>query len=1071
MAENIMQNTILLKRAQAAVLSRDFPTATRIFRGLLRNDPENTQLLNELGSLYVKSGEDERAIPLYKEVVRLEPKNVNALNSLGAIYRRLNRYNESIEVLTQALLVDENNSQIYYNLGFTYKLLGKNKEAIQCFSTVVDENPNDVLAFNHLGVIYTQTGEYEKAVSSFKRGLKIDPNHPILHLNLAKAYEKTGKIDETFLEYDFALRSKPGWLEAIDGYTELLLKNNSVKAAGDLIESCLRLNPKNVGMHEKMGRVYSKCGRYNDAESEYLKALETDPKNALSLSGLAYVYEKSDKLIESIRVMKILEDIDSENASMLKQFSHILLTAEKYNAASKKIKKVWDMNESDVQTLALLLQYYICRKDEGKTLGCFKKIESIDPGFMNHYLEAAKRYKQIGNVPKAEKYARKYTDNILDDSEGFAFLAMLFEEQEKLHEALENFKKAVEYDGNNVLYRQSVERVNGKLLIQAANAPETNPNEDFVENSEEEVPMGAKDEDFVPEEDIAPVLIEDEDEEKDDGFSFDELEDDEPHSKEMISPEMLDNASEMFDDGENSDDVSFEDLLPDDDPIEAAGNYKENSPFNTRRGASSYGTEEEMALEFEPENIDGTEPYPVYDDEDAVEDDAFGNVFDDYPEEQEAAGVEYENEADIEPVLDEEIDDEELDDEEEIFFDNLEEVPLEENEVYEDKSSEEEYEFEDETVEVESEPEDIPVEMQEEIPDDSLEDVSEEDVEDIPVEEELIDEGVVEESLEEIEELPETEEIEETEEVSETEVIPEEETEESDTVEYLDEDLPIDEGMDDVEDEKPIDFEEEGNESENTTDETETVEEVVEETTEESVPEEEAEIGDADIEEAEIENAEIENVEIENAEIEEAENIADTESIEEEPLEETEVTEETAETEDVTDNMENEEIFESVGDQELDVEQQNESIQESVFEPEISNHQIKSEEFARILDELKDRQMEEKYSPTVEMMKKLRSLSDYLPEDKKNEFTSSKAYLLIDYIIARLEGKPGLLATADLLRKGWVLEEKKKNEPESEKMLAGQVLAYMRSLIRELPDKDISTSLDGTVTKTLSKLS
>ena len=130
--------------------------------------------------------------------------------------------------------VDENNIQIYYNLGFTYKLLGKNKEAIQCFSTVVDENPNDVLAFNHLGVIYTQTGEYEKAVNSFKRGLKIDPNHPILHLNLAKAYEKTGKIDETFLEYDFALRSKPGWLEAIDGYTDLLLKYNSVKTAGDL---------------------------------------------------------------------------------------------------------------------------------------------------------------------------------------------------------------------------------------------------------------------------------------------------------------------------------------------------------------------------------------------------------------------------------------------------------------------------------------------------------------------------------------------------------------------------------------------------------------------------------------------------------------------------------------------------------------------------------------------------------------------------------------------------------------------------------------------------------------------
>ena len=92
MVENDVQKNLILSRAKAAVMSRDFTLASRLYKGLLRTDPENTSLLSELGSLFVKSNQDERALPLYKEIVRLEPQNINALNSLGAIYRRLKKY-------------------------------------------------------------------------------------------------------------------------------------------------------------------------------------------------------------------------------------------------------------------------------------------------------------------------------------------------------------------------------------------------------------------------------------------------------------------------------------------------------------------------------------------------------------------------------------------------------------------------------------------------------------------------------------------------------------------------------------------------------------------------------------------------------------------------------------------------------------------------------------------------------------------------------------------------------------------------------------------------------------------
>ena len=49
------RNNGILDRANAAILSRDFEQAARIYKGLLKSDPQNIELLSSLGNLYVKS--------------------------------------------------------------------------------------------------------------------------------------------------------------------------------------------------------------------------------------------------------------------------------------------------------------------------------------------------------------------------------------------------------------------------------------------------------------------------------------------------------------------------------------------------------------------------------------------------------------------------------------------------------------------------------------------------------------------------------------------------------------------------------------------------------------------------------------------------------------------------------------------------------------------------------------------------------------------------------------------------------------------------------------------------------
>ncbi|HBD68324.1 MAG TPA: hypothetical protein DC014_03520, partial [Treponema sp.] len=602
MPENKMQNKIIYDRAKAAALSRDYALASRLYKGLLSSEPENIEFLLGLGDVYERSGQDANAIPLYREVVRLQPTNVDAFNKLAGVYRRLKRYDDSISMLEQALITDESNVQVYYNLGFTYKLMGKYEDAVQCFTRVIDENPSDVLTYNHLGSIYDAQQDYTKAIAAYQRGLKVDPNHPILHLNLAHAYESTGQIEFAEKEYEAALRSKPGWLDAIDGYAGLLLKKDDAKNAGALVQQAIRLNPQNVKLHTSMGDVYAGQQLFDAAEDEYREALKYDENYAAALSGLANAYESTGKKADALRTMQRLEKIQPESEHVQQEYSAHLLSANKLNAASKKIKQLWDRNSEDVRTLNLLAQYYICKGEDKKAQGCFKKIEVIDPTYTVHLRDAGDRYHQKGRYKKAESMYLKYLESNVNESSSLMKLARNYEKLGLFDKALAYYQMLYARDELNPVYSAAVNRVSA--LCKGSALPQDEKTSEQVEAEDEIIEEAAEseeNEETLADEDIAPDFDEEaEDDAELPEDTFAELADDNTDAEEVLDSDALDSLDE-----EDPKGVDLDDLISDDDSDEDDDFFKDN-PF----GASDTGLptkEEDMDDMFLPEDIEEEE--------------------------------------------------------------------------------------------------------------------------------------------------------------------------------------------------------------------------------------------------------------------------------------------------------------------------------------------------------------------------------------------------------------------------------------------------------------------------------
>ena len=488
------QNSVIIERAKSAILARDYEQAARIYKGLLKTEPENMDYLNALGDLYVKNSEDNVALGYYKEIVRLQPQNVVALNSLGAIYRRLKMYDESISVLERAVMCESSNVQTYYNLGFTYKLMENFDDAIQCFTTVVEENPRDVLAFNHMGTIYATERKHAEAVACYLKGLKVDPNHPVLHLNLAKSYDKLGEFIKAQAEYEAALRSKPGWLEAIENYSDLLLRKNKTKTASEIVKKALHLNPKDAAMHTKLGDVYCRQDNYDEAETEYNVALAIKPDYTKAMSGLAGTYETTGRLDEALELAERMEVVAPQDMAVKRQHAHILLSADKIEKAGEKIQELFAADPDDVHTLNLLGQYYICAGDEKKASGCFKKIRALRPDYTSFYREAGKRHSQKGDYKKAEEFYQKFIDQNPEDTEGYKNMAKLYEDQGMLTQALASYKTIENFDSWNVASRNGLERVNNQILEEREKKQERKTEIDADEffDSDDDISIGER---------------------------------------------------------------------------------------------------------------------------------------------------------------------------------------------------------------------------------------------------------------------------------------------------------------------------------------------------------------------------------------------------------------------------------------------------------------------------------------------------------------------------------------------------------------------------------------------------
>lgn len=124
---------------------------------------------------------------------------------------------------------------------------------------------------------------------------------------------------------------------------------------------------------------------------------------------------------------------------------------------------------------------------------------------------------------------------------------------------------------------------------------------------------------------------------------------------------------------------------------------------------------------------------------------------------------------------------------------------------------------------------------------------------------------------------------------------------------------------------------------------------------------------------------------------------------------------------------------------------------------------------------LKNDELADNNSEKIELFKKLRFLCNFLPEKEKRTFACTRMLMMIEYIIAKLSGKPGLLAVSkSLIKSGAFGDDYVPAEISEDFEITNEVIKTvfrnLRSLSEFLEDKELSVLLISSADSILERI-
>ena len=272
----------------------DYEKSLENFQQFIKLTPNSLLGYSNIGTALYKLERFDEAIKSYDRTIELKPDDIQAHLNRGVALGKLKRYDEEIKSYDQIIILKPSNVEAHLKRGAALEKLKLYNDAIKSYKSAIKLNDNNDKAYFNLGVIYSKLKRYDESQKFYEKALQLK-NNPQENIIIK------GNHEDLIIKYKNEIELDPKNSKAYFRIGDIFRKLGRTDEAVNSYDLALKISPDFVQAHINRGIIFTKLKCHVEAINNFSRAIAIEPNNVQALSLRGSAYKKLDNHIESIK--------------------------------------------------------------------------------------------------------------------------------------------------------------------------------------------------------------------------------------------------------------------------------------------------------------------------------------------------------------------------------------------------------------------------------------------------------------------------------------------------------------------------------------------------------------------------------------------------------------------------------------------------------------------------------------------------------------------------------------------------------------------------------------------------
>ncbi len=388
--------------------ARDFPKAEEAYRKAVEGDPDDPGHRHGLAEALMAQKKYAEALDQYQKLSELEPGTAENYIRMGELQRQLGKFADAESSLARAKQLAPGSPEILDDEALLYQDEGRYADAVRVLADTIaaiksqaggDQNAGALaLLYEQLGHVYVMQQKYPTAIETFEEMVKLGPDSQKRgELLMIDAYRESHDLDHAIAEAQKALGSFPDDPDFTVTLAMLYGEKTDTASATKLLQGLLKGDESDQQIYldiaqvqqrgkkyveaeqsaakaEQMakdasareaawfmqGAIYERQKKFDLAEQQFRKVIESNPNDAPALNYLGYMLaDRGVRLDEATSLINRAVKQEPNNGAYLDSLGWVYYKQNKLTEAEEYMRKAVEHEGNDPTILSHMGDVYL----------------------------------------------------------------------------------------------------------------------------------------------------------------------------------------------------------------------------------------------------------------------------------------------------------------------------------------------------------------------------------------------------------------------------------------------------------------------------------------------------------------------------------------------------------------------------------------------------------------------------------------------------------------------------------------------------------------------------------------